>query len=260
MECETSFFTPVIPNITDDTMVEERGPVNVKKGSRTKNIKPPVSDWRPMAEQIAIGLLAAVIIILLVILVYQVYKYYTVNEINDDTTTSKETKSETDATATAPMTTGSIPQHVRDLDSAVLKQYINKKPKTANKKIITTPTPHTTPVHGASTGEAIDDAHEKQLLDNVKTDNINEDTISREEFLEDLKRGVEEDQEKNRILADSIFDQEPDDLTLINDFDDNVSVISDSGGCQFELTKGKNKGSLCGRKRVNDHTCSRHTL
>jgi hypothetical protein len=90
-----------------------------------------------------------------------------------------------------------------------------------------------------------------------------DDIDSREDMLHGMKKDMVADKEH----ADNIFTIMEDqarynnddfNIEVVDSDDDAGSVSSDNGGCQFILTKGKNQGVACGRKRVDDTRCSRH--
>ena len=157
-------FHPVLPNITDDSMKEVDADMEIiKRNNELKkyNIKSDEEkgkntsgknetehfDEQPisMGKKIIIGILIVVIIVLLILLIYQIYKYYTIDEVpllpNENTQERRvvplDPTNKTDPSVPPnvsdnvdgkykSVSTGDIPDHVRNLDNNVLSQYIKK--------------------------------------------------------------------------------------------------------------------------------------
>lgn len=172
--------------------------------------------------------------------------------------------------------TGGIPQHVRDLNDDILSQYVKKEGNVSDqrqmfvdskenssarnvghKTMINDTMDNNTPVgEMARISRIIDETRES----NTETYTSGADIPSREDILSQMQKDMANDQQQSATL-ESIEEEHGD--NIINDFlsdgdDDTSSINSEDGGCQFVLTKGKNSGQLCGRKRSTETRCSRH--
>jgi hypothetical protein len=285
-------FKPVLPNITDNSMMELDADIEMVKHKnessvpKTSNKKipkceggdNPPSTQEPISngKKVIIGILIFVIVVLVLLLIYQIYKYYTMDELlstangvcspytaSTDYPKDKLTVyNDTDKTPHVER----IPKHVRDLDNDVLSQYIKKSgnsTETHNARHIE---------HKSMKGDTGDDTCENsemsrisKIIDETRESqnteihsNDTDDIPSREDVLQQLQKDMDDDESQSATLQ-SIEEEHGD--NIINDFlmdDDTASIKSEDGGCQFEITKGKNKGQICGRKRVNGINCSRH--
>ena len=62
---------------------------------------------------------------------------------------------------------------------------------------------------------------------------------------------------KDKEERDELFTIAEENMPNFEDIDTD-SVKSESGGCQFILLKGKNKGNVCGKPRSAEDRCPRH--
>lgn len=277
-------------NTTNDAMSDVKKIDDVSAGGKRTNKEQEQSPTR----QIIIGVLIVVIIILIILLIYQVYKYYNADEFTPDTGDVNNTNrihqrngdgnvnsiiektTDTDVTCITKPSTHNIPQHVKNLDNDYLSQYIKKSDNTSKQRqghvdheehqsartIKHESMLNDTACKNTSNNEKsemsrisqiIDETHESQTS-GVYTDNT--DIPSREDILSDLRQDIDDDKYKSTTLP--VIDE----CNVIDNFladeDDSSSVKSEGCGCLFELTKGKNRGQTCGRKRINDTRCARH--
>jgi len=182
-----------------------------------------------------------------------------------------------DGVVVMPQSTGGIPQSVRNLDNDVLSQYIKKggnasiqrreidaKEQTRARNIghksmlrDTQRNEHTASGEMARISQIIDETREAHM----ETYTDGSDIPSREDILQQMQKDMVRDQEQSATL-ESIEEEHGD--NIINNFlsdgddEDANSVKSEDGGCQFVLTKGKNMGQPCGRKRSTETRCHRH--
>lgn len=261
-------FHPVLPNIVDESMRDaDKDIETVKKRSRQKRNADNGPDTQNDQEnyswgrQIIIGVLVVIIIILVILLIYQIYKYYSADEIPLVPNRPRPTapgpnvpSQPTDPPVVPKEQNSKIPEHVRNLDDSVLNQYINKNAKSktgSNFKNVQ----HDILSHDSSPPlkKTIDTVDRRemdqinQIMDN--TQNENDDIPTREEITEMMRQGIENDKQQSASL-ETIEEESLD--SVIDRFE------HDEDGCQFELTKGKNRGQICGRPVFSDTRCIRH--
>lgn len=181
-----------------------------------------------------------------------------------------------DGVIVIPHSTGGIPQHVRDLDNDILSQYVKKganaghqrqtfvdsKENSSARNVGHKTMINDTRTNNDQTGEMVRISRiiDETRKSNTETYTDGADIPSREDILSQLQKDMVIDQQQSATL-NSIEEEYGDDI--INDFlsegeDDTSSIKSEDGGCQFVLTKGKNSGQPCGRKRSTETRCSRH--
>ena len=249
-----------------------------------------------LGRKIVIGILIVVIVVLVILLIYQIHKYYTTNDIpstsgdrseisippkNDNKihpAPSKRPGLYLEGTDVKPssQSSGCIPQSVRDLDNDVLSQYIKKGGNADNQRqkidvkeqMRARNVEHNSMIHDTQKEELNtndDMARISKIIDEAReaeeTYMDNEDIPTREDMIQQIQKDMYRDQQRT-VTLESI---EEDNDNIINNFlqegndeDDNTSVKSEDGGCQFALTKGKNTGQICGRKRLTETRCHRH--
>jgi hypothetical protein len=175
-----------------------------------------------------------------------------------------------------PQSTGGIPQHVRNLDNDILSQYVKKggnasdqrqtfvdsKENSSSRNVEHKTMINDTKASNAPAGEM---ARISRIIDETRESNTESytsgaDIPSREDILSQMQKDMAIDQQQSATL-ESIEEEHGD--NIINNFllesdDDTSSIKSEDGGCQFVLTKGKNSGQMCGRKRSTETRCSRH--
>lgn len=176
---------------------------------------------------------------------------------------------------------GSIPEHVRNLDDNVLNQFIKKNDNSTEQRTVADVKDqnsvrrvyHKSMLDSipANTLERKPDSVDRremerisQIIDSTQNNDLSNEIPSREEITALMQKDMNDDKRQSATLESieeenhdhvlNMFDNDDDD----EDEDEVASVKSDDGGCQFELTKGKNRGQLCGRKRVNNTRCARH--
>lgn len=183
-----------------------------------------------------------------------------------------------DDVVSIPQSTGGIPQSVRNLDNDLLAQYIKKGENAsiqrrgidAKEQTRARNTAHKSMIHDIQKEELTDSseiARISQIIDETREApseiyTNDEDIPSREDIIQQMQRDMVKDQRQSATL-ESIEEEHND--NIINNFlsegedeDDSISVNSEDGGCQFLLTKGKNMGQTCGRKRSTETRCNRH--
>jgi cell division protein FtsL len=165
-------FHPVVPNITDDNMINahgtpmpdpESGPQQQKQQQQPQ---PQPQPKKSFGKIVVISILIVIIIVLLLLLIYQIYKYCSTDDIVDVNTkndkphkngyaknesaeynkTNKETRDARDAVrqfnslktnTTANTNTGAsqtLPTFVSNTDNSVLSQFIQKNKNTQSQK------------------------------------------------------------------------------------------------------------------------------
>lgn len=272
---------------TDSTAVP-----NVSLGDKTKNSESSTG------RKIIIGILIVVIIVLLLLLIYQIYKYYNevpslprmepdTDGVNGPPKSHPQNPNPTiepkgtqhvreDGVIVIPQSTGGIPQHVKDLDNDILSQYANKGENAGEQRqtFIDSKENHSARNVGhktmindtrSNTGQAEEMDRISRIIDETRESDTEtytkgEDIPSREDILSQMQKDMVIDQQQSEKL-ERIEEENGD--SIINNFlyeceDDTNSVKSEDGGCQFILTKGKNNGQCCGRKRSTDTRCPRH--
>jgi hypothetical protein len=181
-----------------------------------------------------------------------------------------------DGVMVIPQSTGGIPQHVRNLDNDILSQYVKKggnasdqrqtfvdsKENSSSRNVEHKTMINDTKASNAPAGEM---ARISRIIDETRESNTESytsgaDIPSREDILSQMQKDMAIDQQQSATL-ESIEEEHGD--NIINNFllesdDDTSSIKSEDGGCQFVLTKGKNSGQMCGRKRSTETRCSRH--
>ena len=179
-----------------------------------------------------------------------------------------------DGVMVIPQSTGGIPQSVRNLDNDFLSQYIKKEGNnnTKRKEIDSKEQTrarnvgHMSMIQDIQTEEHTDSNEMvmiSQIIDETRdakeTYTNTEDIPSREDILQQLQRDMAKDKRQTATL-ESIEEEHGNDIisNFLSDDEDNNSVKSEDGGCQFVLTKGKNTGQTCGRKRSTETRCNRH--
>lgn len=181
-----------------------------------------------------------------------------------------------DGVLVIPQSTGDIPEHVRNLDNSVLSQYIKKGSNASDQRQTFVDSKENTRARNVGHKNMIQDTQNKgtpvgemarisRIIDETRESNTEtytngSDIPSREDILSQMHKDMADDQKRSATL-ESIEEQHGD--NIINNFlsegdDDTSSVNSEDGGCQFVLTKGKNIGQACGRKRSTATRCSRH--
>ena len=255
MTTEQPEFHPVIPNITDDSM---RGatPSTITDDTHESDAGlgvPAVTLGSKVAwgRRIIIGVLIAVIVILVILLVYQMYKYYT-TEVHEPPTEVHRPPTEVHRPPTEvhKLKKCGIPDSVKNLDDALLSQYIKK---TDNKK-------NTEPGNKMDHGKNLAYDNVENTVDTSEMDKLIDDTLYTQE-----KAHIEEviptrDDILNQMHKD--MDAESNTRAQLETINENNTIdIIDSfmdDGCKFELTKGKNAGGMCGRRLSSDTRCGRH--
>lgn len=246
---------------------------------------PNVDDSQSWGRRIMIGVLVVIIIVLIILLIYQIYKYYTVDEIphvpNENQTkktpkypTPSQTKKTPKDPTNAQESTGDIPDHVRNLDNNVLSQFVKKgdnatlqrknidskeqnSMRRVNHRAMTRNTDENKT--RSESPDAVDNREMQrisQIIDSTQNNDLSGEIPTREEITAMMQKDMETN--KNNDLSLETIEEENKNILNIFDDDDTTSVKSDDGGCHFELTKGKNRGQTCGRKRISDTRCDRH--
>jgi hypothetical protein len=248
-------------------------------------------------KKIIIGILVVIIIILIILLIYQIYIYYNGAEApiqpytntpggvssvkhppkppDEQNTVSKSHNKPDSVLSTTNNKVGDLPQHVRDLDNDVLTRYI-KKGGVSQKKRLQPYKEHSSAKHvehNSMKGNTVEVfKHQSPDTDHIgKIIDITEESLVESPYIDDIPSREDDlvEMRKDMMENDSCMTKlhsigEETEHDIIEDFmhddydDDIASIKSEGGGCTFELTKGKNRGQQCGRKRIDDSKCSRH--
>jgi hypothetical protein len=255
------------------------------------------SYYNSTVKKIIIGVLVVIIIILIILLIYQIYKYYNDDEpltqpfVNipggvrgtapppkppdkKNTVPTPHNNPEY-VSSTTNNTVGDLPRHVRDLDNDVLSRYIKKGSDVSKKKNLHEYKEHSGAKHVEHNSmkentverfkhQSPDTAHIEKIIDITEESRVepqyDDYTPSREDDLIEMRKDMDE-KDSGMAKLRSIEEETEHDIIedfMLEDDDDIASIKSEGGGCIFELTKGKNRGQQCGRKRVDDSKCSRH--
>jgi hypothetical protein len=268
-------------SIPHETSGGETGDV---KSLPKNKLDPKLSDQdqqKSTYRKIAIGILIVIIVVLVIILIYQIYNYYNTTDIcmgmsnptSNDSPDPLHTGVIKDTTES--QSTPSIPAEVMNLDNDVLSQYIKKSDNATQQRQKNVDTKWSNnavqvglkSMIGDVVPQNIDNSEmvriskiidETQDSQNEETYSNNDDIPSREDVLQQMHKDMDDDKDKSASLQ-SIEEEYGD--NVIDDFlvedDDDFASIKSEDECQFEITKGKNKGQICGRKRIGDN-CGRH--
>lgn len=162
-----SRFHPVVPNITDDSMISKTNAASVaeetararegrihsdkskKTGAsetetETETAAAPEKTESAFGRKLIIGTLIVIIIVLLILLIYQIYKYYSLDEVPLDPSRPPENRGRGNqgdppdpprrsggGSISSSSSSGRIPENVRSMDNDVLSQFVQKS---GNKK------------------------------------------------------------------------------------------------------------------------------
>ena len=287
-------YVPIVPDIVDETMKggAEHQEETTTQGKKSKDCEKNTGNSR--VRIVGIILLVCVIVVLVILLIYQVYKYCTTEApvpVDPKRHSVKETKTpqnNNNQHEIKPKQENILPQEVRDLDNDILGQFIKKGNNSeTQRESIDLKNKNSARVveHSAMVGNSVDYENEKDIeyteelkrLEELTERSINSSNNpvigeESETLREDMKKTLLEDMEKDKsstMTLDAITEENKNNILnmleesdtgiyAVSDDDDTASTVSDNGGCDFELTKGKNKGHTCGRRRVNGIRCSRH--
>lgn len=246
-------------------------------------------DKNSVGRSIIIGILIVVITVLVILLIYQAYKMLTTeedpleqppikppglkpgpmftNNPNSDGydhyvgTISHKTKTKVVDDSTDNIK--DIPDHVRNMDNSILAQYIQKKDKNSHNINTSRETIHQNMMQDVVPDPSKDseDQRVSSIIDSAmnKEDRftIDEKIPSRDDETMELRQSMIRDKQQR----DELFTIAEENSYVTDGLDidiDNDSNKSESDGCQFILTKGKNKGVVCGKSRSTHDRCPRH--
>lgn len=250
-------------------------------------VNPSAGSSKSYGKKIITVVLIVIIIILVILLIYQIYKYYTTNDSPSMCKATKppektykppeiQPKKNVEEPYKRPPPAAAdiknkIPDHVRNLDNSVLYQYIKKDENNTSYKNSLELKERKDP-KSVAYNSMIEDtkvrfdksASDVNRIEEVEDDEFPDDSNipSHEEMVKDIHNDMVND---NKYKASLQSIEKENSNNIINDFlsedvddDDSGSIKSENGGCSFALTKGKNRGQICGRKRVNATMCMRH--
>lgn len=232
----TSEFTTIVPRITDKDLIGSTA--NLKPVQKTvKTVQKPTTN-AAYGEYIKYFFIAFAIVIV-ILLIWQVYKYY---ESQPDSQVQSATVHIQKPVPVEPS---------RDLDTAALAQYVKK----SNMK------PRPNPQH-------IEKENYKQNQIEILVTPVNEvmDSVIMNKIMEEPEEGeIDKDIFTRQLIEDAENELKlppesvPDSVNIRMDEDeDEDEVVSSQATCDYLITKGKNRGSECGKKCERGTRCSKH--
>lgn len=140
-----SRFHPVVPNITDDSMIpkdkeidyarrqsnkdKEKDKEKSNDGNSDKTKSDKTTPEGSFGRKVIIGILIVIIVVLLILLIYQIYKYYSEDVVSQaqhkryqnnipEYTKKPDPPKESES--------GRLPDNVRNMDNDILSQFVQK--------------------------------------------------------------------------------------------------------------------------------------
>lgn len=275
-------YHPVLPNISDDSMRTHQDPDvqtvlgRDQKHGGTPDPQEPLDDQSPVGEpgsqhtqpygesmgkKILVGVMITVIIVLVILLIYQLYKYYTGEPpLGSDAclqnTATKAAAAMAPAAARPPQPTAdNLPDSVRNLDSSVLKQFINKNNNTpkppqnpskshmrnAAESTLVTDTQQPTPTY-------VEEKENERLSQIIGDVMDGDDPLpTREEMTELMSKDMDSEASRKQMIYDM-------GTTMGSDMG---SYPDDVVKCSFQVGRGKDK-SPCGNTCMTGDRCAKH--
>jgi hypothetical protein len=291
-------FHPVIPTITDNTMMDSntQQTKNVENNANTEIPNDVPIKGNTFGRKILIGVLVSVIVVLVLLLIYQIYKYYKTPEAPNNlikprqttaqTTTQMTTQSKTSnftkpksstssvnegkfgGTSYIPpsvkKTKANIPSYVEKMSTDQLMDAMQLDKKGEDIAVPNNLAREVMEMNKVT--PANEDERLSTLIDNVRSNSTQqtpglEPIPEREDINAELRKEIQEETARYDKMKEQSIEMED----VLDGFDetDEPQTVSEPepeviNKCNHILKTGKNKGNECGKSAVGSDKCPKH--